>query len=132
MRIGVFCQGSASLSRLADVARQSFADLGHDASVKAQSLDGMSSCDFLVFMTEPGNLFGGIPPHIAAVLSKAEGLMGKRCLAIVRKSGFRPGHSLRTLMNILEHEGLVVVDSEMASNAGDIARIIRETPLTRR
>lgn len=132
MRIGVFCQGSASLARLADVARQSFADLGHDALLNARSLDGLSSCDFLVFMAEPGNLFGGIPPRVAAALSKAEGLIGKRCLAIVRKSGFRPGHTLRSLMNALEHEGMVVVDSELASDAGDIARIVRETPLTRR
>ncbi len=132
MRIGVFCRDSAGVARLADHARKCFAEMGHEVVSYSQSLDGMASCDFLMFIADPRNAFGGIDQRVVTALSKAECLTGKRCLAVVRKSGFRPGQALRTLMNALEHEGLRIVDSQIAADSRDIERIVRETPLTRR
>ncbi len=131
MRIGISALGHAKLSHLADAVRNAFAELGNDVVFVTDSPYGLSACDFLVFMTEPKGLFGGLLASVPHQLAKQEGLMGKRCLAMVRKSGLRAGHTLRKFMGALEHEGLVVVEGELFSDVKAAVRIARDAPLRR-
>ncbi|MGB9685261.1 MAG: hypothetical protein ACPLYX_02060 [Rectinema subterraneum] len=132
MRIGISSHGTDKVSRMTEMVRRSFAEMGHEAAIVSDSPYGLSAYDFLVFITEPKSMFGGIASSLPQTLAKSEGLIGKRCLALVRKSGFRSGSTLRKFMEALEHEGLVVVQGEIVSDASSAAAVARGTPLNRR
>jgi len=131
MQIGISALGHARLSHLAEAVRNAFAERGNDAVFIADSSYGLGACDFLVFITEPKGLFGGLLASVPQQLAKQEGLIGKRCLAMVRKSGLRAGHTLRQFMGALEHEGLVVVEGELFSDVKAAVRIVQDAPLRR-
>lgn len=131
MRIGISALGHTKLSHLAETVRNSFAELGNDAVVVMDSPYSLGAYDFLIFMTEPKGFFGGLLESVPQQLAKQEGLIGKRCLAMVRKSGLRSGHTLRKFMEALEHEGLVVVQAELFPDAKAATRIARNAPLRR-
>ncbi len=106
-------------------------ELGHEATDASNSLYSLNSFEFLVFIAEPKGLFGALDPSVAPILGKYEGLQGKRCLALMRRGGLRPALALQRCMNALEHEGLVVVEGEIFSDARSVEAIVRNAPLRR-
>ncbi|MEN6491506.1 MAG: hypothetical protein ABFC85_05890 [Rectinema sp.] len=131
MRIGISALGSKELSRMAEAVRHSLAGLGHDAVLVSDSPYGLGAYDFLVFMTESKGMLGGLLTFVPQKLARQDGLIGKRCLAMVRKSGLRAGYTLRKFMGALEHEGLIVVEGEIFSDADAAVQIARDAPLKR-
>jgi hypothetical protein len=131
MRIGISALGSKKLSQPAEAVRNSLAELGNDAVLAADSPYGLSAYDFLVFMTESKGMFGGLLDSVSQKLAQQEGLTGKRCLAMVRKSGLRSGYTLRKFMGALEHEGVVVVEGEIFSDVKSAVQIAQDAPLRR-
>ena len=131
MRIGISALGSKRLTGAAELVLRALEDLGHEAENTTDSRISMGSYDFLVFMSEPRGLFGGIDPSIELSLAKRDGLQGKRCLAMLRRSGLRPESALQKFMNALEHEGLVVVDGEIFAGSDTIQAAVRNAPYRR-
>jgi hypothetical protein len=131
MRIGISALGHTKLSHLAERVRECFVGLGNDAVIVTDSPYSLGAYDFLVFMTEPRGFFGGLLASVPQQLARQEGLVGKRCLAMVHKRGLRAGHTLKKFMGALEHEGLVVVEGELFPDERAAVRIARDAPLRR-
>jgi len=131
MRVGISAFGSQRLFPYAKVVRDALTRLENDATLVSDSPYSLNFYDFLIFITEPKGIVGGLLPSLPQKLAKQEGLMGKRCLAMVRKKGLRSGYTLRKFMGALEHEGLVVVEGELFSDAKTAERIAQNAPLSR-
>jgi hypothetical protein len=132
MRIGISVLGSKRLSRTAEAVRSSLAELGNDAVLVSDLPYSLSAYDFLIFMTEAKGMFGGLLDAVPQMLAKEEGLMGKRCLAMLRKGGLRSGYTLRKFMEVLEHEGLLVVEGEIFPDVKAAVQIAQGAPLRRK
>jgi len=131
MRIGISALGSNKLSQPAEAIRNALVELGNEVALVSDSPYSLSAYDFLIFMTESKSMFGGLLVSVPQKLARQEGLIGKRCLAMVRKSGMRAGYTLRKFMGALEHEGLVVVEGELFSDVRAAVQIARNAPLRR-
>ena len=131
MRIGINAIGSRKLSSDSNAMLHSLKQKGHDSVLTSDYSYSLGSFDFLIFVTEPKGMFGGLLSSVPQDLAKSGDLVGKRCLAMVQKRGFRSGHTLKKLMEALEHEGLVIVQGEVFSNTDTAIHIIAEVPLKR-
>jgi len=131
MRIAMYVLGSAKLSNVATDAKEILQKLGYEVSIVTGSSLSVSAFDFLVLITEPRGLWGGIAASLPRLLAQVEGLQGKRCLALVQKCGFRPNTALRKFMSALEYEGLFVVQGEVFSDAKAASKIVTNAPFKR-
>jgi len=86
MRIVVSTFGSRKLSQVSAAVIQSLKAQGHDSLLASESPYSLSSSDFLVYISEPKGMFGGLIESIPQELAQQTGIAGKRCLALMRKS----------------------------------------------
>lgn len=131
MRIGISVLGSKGLTQAADAALRALKGLGHEVENVSSSTYSLSVYDFLIFIGEPKGFFGGVAASASQSLAKLEGLQGKRCLALMIRRGLRPESALQKFMNVLELEGLVVVEGEVFAGSEAVKTIVQNAPLRR-
>jgi hypothetical protein len=105
-----------------------FVDL---AEARADESPRLTGYDYIVIGTESATAFGRIPERVAQFLAQAGMIAGKRSMAFLRKSGFRPEKALARLMKAMEAEGMVVSCAEVVANEAGAAQAAREAPVER-
>jgi menaquinone-dependent protoporphyrinogen IX oxidase len=105
-----------------------FVDL---AEARADESPRLTGYDYIVIGTESATAFGRIPERVAQFLAQAGMIAGKRSMAFLRKSGFRPEKALARLMKAMEAEGMVVSSAEVVANEAGAAQAAREAPVER-
>ncbi|MGA2546033.1 MAG: hypothetical protein ABSF43_05770 [Rectinemataceae bacterium] len=105
-----------------------FVDL---AEARADESPRLTGYDYIVIGTESATAFGRIPERVAQFLAQAGMIAGKRSMAFLRKSGFRPEKALARLMKAMEVEGMVVSCAEVVVNEAGAAKAAREAPVER-
>ena len=135
MRVAVVHTGkgeSEALGGIAGAVAREFVAQGHIVDTANRSdHKRLSLYDFIVICSEPESLGGTLGPGAAGVLADAGDLVGKRSMALLRKSGFRPAKALASLMKAMEAEGMIVTCAEIVSDAAQAAAAAREAPLKR-
>ncbi len=105
-----------------------FVDL---SQVRADESPRLTGYDYVIVGTESMTAFGKIPPRVAQFLAQAGTVTGKRSMAFLRKTGFRPARALARLMKAMEVEGMVVNCAEVVGNEASASAAAREAPVER-
>ena len=133
IRIGVLQASRRPSKTLVEISRaivDEYNSSGFQASLARGDEIGLSTYDFLVICSQPAGLGGKLDNKISDLLG-GNNLIGKRCLAVMVKSGLRPGKALARLMAELEGEGLVVTMAEIVSDKKGAADTARNAPVIR-
>jgi hypothetical protein len=118
---------SKSMARALESAGH-FVDL---AQARADESPRLTGYDYVVIGTESDSLLGKIPARVAQYLAQAGMVTGKRSMAFLRKSGFRPEKALARLMKAMEAEGMIVNCAEVVSNEASAVAAARGAPVER-
>jgi hypothetical protein len=121
---------SNKLRMISDSLVKEFNSAGHSAFLVRADETGLSTYDFLVICSEPVGMGSKLGVKIADLLGGSS-LIGKRCSAVMVKSGLLPLKALSRLMAALESEGLVVTMGEVVSDTKHAVEIARNTPVIR-
>ena len=123
-----------ALAALAKSMARAFQEAGHFvdlAIARADESPRLTGYDYVVIGTESATAFGKISGRVAHVLAQAGMVTGKRSMAFLRKSGFRPEKALARLMKAMETEGMVVNCAEVVANDAGAAEAARGAPVER-
>ncbi len=134
MRIAVVAlseKRNEQLNRILQVFAEEFRAMGHSCDVMQSPSSGLSGYDFLVFCSDFASMSTLKSKKLDQSLSSAGSLAGKRSMAVLLKGLFFSSRNLGRLMSLLERQGLVVVMSELASGAAEVASLARGAPLIR-
>jgi hypothetical protein len=124
-----------AIAALAKIMARTLEAAGHFVDVsqaKPDEMPHLTGYDYVIIGTESASAFGKIPDRVAKLLSQAGMVTGKRSMAFLRKTGFRPEKALHRLMKAMEAEGMVVNCAELVSKEEDAASAAREAPVERR
>jgi hypothetical protein len=123
-----------ALAALAKSMARAFEAAGHFvdlAEARADETPRLTGYDYVVIGSESSSAFGKIPGRVAQTLAQAGMITGKRSMAFLRKTGFRPEKALTRLMKAMEAEGMVVSCAEIVRNAAEAEEAARGAPVVR-
>ncbi|MFP4153548.1 MAG: flavodoxin family protein [Alkalispirochaeta sp.] len=120
MRVAVVFFGGNDRDRFAEIARGVAAGIGK-AGHHVDVIDGhtagttkLTGYEYIALGAPGVSFFGGkIPPQVREFLSQAGIVGGKKCFAFTSHRLFGAGKVLKTLMGVMEHEGMFIRYSEI-------------------
>jgi menaquinone-dependent protoporphyrinogen IX oxidase len=119
---------SKAMARALEAAGH-FVDLAEARSDESPRLTGY---DYVIVGTESASPMGKISPRVGQFLAQAGMVAGKRSMAFLRKSGFRPEKALNRLMKAMEAEGMIVNCAEIVSDEKSAGEAARGAPVERK
>ncbi len=130
MRVGVLFFSESNRDKLLNITKALAAGIesqGHQVDIIDGSRDVNSKLTiygYLVVGTAATNTFGGkIPEKLPFFLSNAGMVSGKRSFAFIIKSGLRLTKTLKKLMQIMEHEGMYLKNSDIINSPEEAEEI---------
>lgn len=119
MRVAVvyFQSGNNEVKKTAEALARGIASENHMVDLINGETDTdkkLTGYEYIAFGTSPVSLFRGrIHERISGYLKNSGMLSGKRCYAFIRKKGFGSSRALKSLMNEMEKEGMMLKISDI-------------------
>ena len=133
LAIVYFEEKTKNVNKIANGIKEILVSKGHDADIINGNTDigkKLTQYKFIIVGTHSTSLIGGkIPNSVSRFISSCGLLEGKNCFAFIAKSIMGNRKALLRLMKCLEKEGMLVIASEILSNAKEAGNIINNIDL---
>ncbi|OQX29170.1 MAG: hypothetical protein B0D92_05175 [Spirochaeta sp. LUC14_002_19_P3] len=123
----VHCFEGSAHADIAKALAKGIERQGHDVTVVnagTQSGKSLTAFHYIAVGTAAPSLFSrAVPLKLTAFLKSAGMISGKRCYAFTAGGGFRKAALLRSLMKVMEGEGMYLKKSDIIKNSAEAEAI---------
>jgi flavodoxin len=123
MKVAVVYFSGADRSKLQNVAKgiaEGISSQGHAADLIDGTKDvntKLTMYEYIAVGAEATGFFGGkVSPQAGRFLSNSGIISGKRCFAFITPKGIRKMKTLKALMDVMEHEGMFLKNSQVVAS----------------
>mgnify|MGYP006296053033 CR=1 FL=1 len=123
MKVAVVYFSGSDRSRLQNVAKgvaEGVSSQGHTADLidgKKDVNTKLTMYEYIAVGAEATGFFGGkVSPQVGRFLSNSGIISGKRCFAFITPKSIRKMKTLKALMDVMEHEGMFLKNSQVVAS----------------